>query len=132
MNDEIILSTEKSVSRKEDKVLRPSGPWTPSVHSLLRHLPKSGFKTLPSVIGSGLDSQNREMLSFIDGDFVHPGPWSDDALAEVGRMLRRLHDASCTFEPAVDAVWKPWFLRELGVSKHIYSHGDVAPWNMVT
>lgn len=132
LNDEIILSIEKSVSRKEDKVFRPSGPWTPSVHSLLRHLPKSGFKTLPSVIGSGLDSKNREMLSFIDGEFVHPGPWSDDALAEVGRMLRRLHDASSTFEPAVDAVWKPWFLRELGVSKHIYSHGDVAPWNMVT
>ncbi|WP_240633138.1 aminoglycoside phosphotransferase family protein [Paenibacillus montanisoli] len=130
-NDEIILSSEKSVSRKENIVFRPSGPWTPSIHSLLRHLRKSGFTSLPSVIGSGLDAENREMLSYIDGEFVHPGPWSDDALAEVGSMLRRLHDASSDFEPAANAAWKPWFLRGLGGSKRVYSHGDVA-WNMVT
>ncbi len=33
-------------------------------------------------------------------------------------------------KPPADAVWKPWFLRELGGPKHVYSHGDVAPWNM--
>lgn len=27
---------------------------------------------------------SREVLSFIDGELVHPGPWSDDALAVVG------------------------------------------------
>lgn len=132
LNDEIILSPDKSVIRKENVVLRPSGPWTPSVHSLLGHLQKSGFTSLPSVIDSGLDAEGREMLSFIEGEFVHPGPWSDDALAEVGSMLRRLHNASAHFEPAADAVWKPWFLRELGDAKYVYSHGDIAPWNMVT
>jgi len=131
--DERMLSLEKSVSRKDNVVLRPSGPWTASVHSYLRFLRKTGFASLPSVIGSGLDEKGREMLSWIDGEFVHPGPWSDDALAEVGSMLRALHDASAKFEPAADAVWKRWFLRELGgETKPIISHGDVAPWNMVT
>ncbi|WP_238403111.1 phosphotransferase [Paenibacillus mesophilus] len=72
------------------------------------------------------------MLSFIEGEFVHPGPWSDDAIVEVGKMLRRLHDATAMFEPAADAVWKPWFLRDLGGPHYVFSHGDIAPWNMVT
>ncbi len=79
-------------------MFRPAGPWTPSIHSLLRHVKNSGFGSLPSVIGSGIDEEGREMLSYIEGEFVHPGPWSDEAIAEVGRMLRRLHDASEHYE----------------------------------
>ncbi|WP_274648739.1 aminoglycoside phosphotransferase family protein [Paenibacillus humicola] len=131
-NEEVVLSAEKSVARQGDVVLRPSGPWTPHVHALLRDLRKRGFTSVPSIIGSGLDQEGREMLSYIEGEFVHPGPWRDEAIVEVGRMLRRLHDASAQFKPAADAVWKPWFLRDLGGSNRVYSHGDVAPWNMVT
>ncbi|WP_308636915.1 aminoglycoside phosphotransferase family protein [Paenibacillus silvisoli] len=132
-NKEVILSTEKSVSRNENMVFRPSGPWTANVHALLRHLRQSGFTSLPSVIGSGLDAEGREVLSYVEGEFVHPGPWSDEALAGVGSMLRKLHQASSGFEPAdAGAAWKPWFLRELGGgAKLVYSHGDIAPWNMV-
>jgi hypothetical protein len=132
MNEEVVLSADKSVSLKGNVVLRPSGPWTPNVYSLLRHLKKTGFTSVPSIMGSGFDTEGREMLSFIEGEFVHPGPWSDDALVEVGGMLRRLHDATETFEPASNAVWKSWFLRDLGGSNCVYSHGDFAPWNMVT
>jgi len=127
-----MLSPDKSVSRRDDVVFRPSGPWTPSVHALLRYLPTAGFAALPAVVGSGTDAEGRETLSYIEGEFVHPGPWSDEAIAEVGRMLRRLHDASAGFRPDADARWKPWCLRELGGADRVYSHGDVAPWNMVT
>lgn len=131
-DDEIVLSADKSVSRRGDVVFRPARPWTPSVHSLLRHLEHNGFREVPRVIGSGVDSDGRETLTYVEGEFVHPGPWSDDALVEVGRMLRRLHDAASTYVPAADAVWQPWFLRELSGMKRIIGHGDVAPWNMVT
>ncbi|WP_248927045.1 aminoglycoside phosphotransferase family protein [Paenibacillus hamazuiensis] len=131
-NDAIVLSSGKSVIRKDGVVLRPSGPWTPHVHSLLRHLRKAGIEFVPAVIGSGLDNEGRETVSYMEGEFVHPGPWSDEGIVEVGKMLRRLHDASASFAPAADAVWKPWFLREPGDSKRVFSHGDVAPWNMVT
>ncbi|WP_233532189.1 aminoglycoside phosphotransferase/kinase family protein [Paenibacillus alkalitolerans] len=131
LDNEILLSADKTVSRQDNVVLRPSGPWTPHVHDFLRQLESAGFPA-QRVNGSGFASDGRETLSFIEGEFVHPGPWSDEAMVEVGRMLRRLHDAGSSFEPAEDAVWKPWFLRELGGPGRVISHGDVAPWNMVT
>lgn len=132
INEETVLSPDKSVVRKGSMVLRPSGPWTPGIHSLLRHLHNTGFTSAPSIVGSGLDTEGREMVSYIEGESVHPGPWSDEAISEVGSLLRRLHDHSATFEPPAHAVWKPWFLRELGGTSVVYSHGDVAPWNTVT
>jgi Ser/Thr protein kinase RdoA (MazF antagonist) len=129
-NEETVLSTQKSVNRKADVVLRPTGPWTESVHSLLNHLAHVGFDAAPTAIGYAADG--REMQSYIEGEFVHPGPWRDEAIVAVGQMLRRLHDATTSFEPAEDAQWQPWFLRELGGARRVISHGDIAPWNMVT
>nr|WP_255654324.1 phosphotransferase [Cohnella sp. REN36] len=125
------MSPDKSVIRREDAVLRPSGPWTPSVQALLRYLPEAGFTALPSVLGTGTDEQGNETLSYIEGEFIHPGPWSDEALQAVGGMLRLLHEAGAAFDPGAKAEWKPWFLRELGGPRYVYSHGDVAPWNTV-
>lgn len=129
---ETVLSTDKSVSRRGDVVLRPSGPWTPSVLALLRHLERSGFTAAPKVVEPGLAPDGREMVSYVQGQFVHPAAWSESALAAVGRMLRRLHDTTATFEAPTGAVWKPWFLRDIGGGPRVFSHGDVAPWNMVT
>ena len=60
--DEIVLSENKSVSRHGDTVLRPAGPWTPSVQALLRHFRNQGLTALPSVLGSGVDAEGRETL----------------------------------------------------------------------
>jgi hypothetical protein len=128
--NETLLSSEKSVSRQGATVLRPAYPWTPSVQALLRHLERVGFAGAPRVLG--IQADGREALSYIEGEFVHPYPWSDEAVAAVGQMLRRLHDATATFIPAGDAVWQPWFLRTLGGPRRVIGHGDVAPWNMVT
>jgi len=130
--DELVLSEEKSVTRRGNEVLRPSGPWTPNVHALLRHLRQAGFSAAPRVLGSGRDADGREKLEFVEGEFVHPGPWSDEGLAAVGRMLRELHEASAGFVPPGGQVWKPWFLHGLGGPRRVISHGDVAPWNVVT
>lgn len=130
--DEVLLSAEKSVSHRGDVVLRPAGPWTRSVHALLQHLEGVGFGAAPRVVGSGLSSDGREMLGYLEGEFVHPGPWRDEAIAEVGRMLRRLHDATASFKPPAEADWQSWFLRELGGPDRVIGHGDVAPWNTVT
>ncbi|CAG7644386.1 aminoglycoside phosphotransferase family protein [Paenibacillus allorhizosphaerae] len=132
VSEQEVLSADKSVSREGNVVLRPSGPWTPNVHDLLKSLKRDGFSHLPDVVGSGMNEDGREMLSYVEGEFVHPGPWSDEALMEVGRMLRRLHDTAASYVPADGAVWQPWFLRELGGTSRIVSHGDIAPWNMVT
>ena len=79
-NDETTLTGggRTAVSRLENVVHRETGPWAPSVHALLKHLENEGFDGAPRVVGSGFDERGRETLSYIEGDFVHPGPWSDD------------------------------------------------------
>jgi hypothetical protein len=80
------------VHRRGNVVIRDAGPWTPAVHALLRHLEDAGFAAAPRLVGSGLDTDGREVLTFIDGEFTQPGPWSLDGAAAVGR--RRPHTRS--------------------------------------
>lgn len=84
------MSTSRTeVYRVGNTVRRSAGLWTPSVHALLRHLEAAGFDGSPRVIGSGFDTQGREVLSYIEGEFVHPRAWSDEGMTELGRLLRR-------------------------------------------
>jgi hypothetical protein len=48
------------VVRVGDTVRRPSGPWTPAVHALLRYLGSAGFDGAPEPLG--IDAQGREVL----------------------------------------------------------------------
>jgi Phosphotransferase enzyme family len=117
--------------RRGDTVLRPAGAWTPSVHALLRHLEQAGFAGAPRVVGDGYDDQGREVLTFVEGTFVHPHAWSDDAIGHAGRLLRALHDAVAGFRPPPDAVWYPWpFRTAFGAPGTVISHCDTGPWNL--
>ena len=40
-----------AVVRVGDTVRRTTGPWTPAVHALLRHLEARGFDAAPRVLG---------------------------------------------------------------------------------
>lgn len=118
------------VFRRGGTVLRPAGPWTPAVHALLRHLEQAGFTGAPRVVGDGYDGQGREVLTFIEGTFVHPHAWTDDQIWHTGRLLRALHDATATFQPPPDAVWYPWpFRAGPGQPGTVISHGDAGPWH---
>lgn len=119
------------VYRAGPVVIRETGPWAPTVHSLLRHLAEVGFEAAPRVVGAGFDDQARETLTYIEGEFTQPGPWSLDGAAAVGGLLRRLHDATASYVPPPDAVWGPWFGRPLGGPERVVGHCDVAPWNIV-
>ena len=126
----VLPSTRTEVRRVGDTVVRSGGPWTPAVHALLRHLEAVGFRGSPRVIGEGVDSEGRERLSFLAGEPVHPHGWSDAGIAELGRLLRELHDAGSTFRPPRDAEWQPWFTRADGPHA-VFGHGDLGPWNIV-
>ena len=119
------------VRRRGDVVIRDTGPWTPAVHALLRHLEDAGFAAAPRLAGSGLDHDGREVLTFIEGEFTQPGPWSLDGAAGLGSLLRDLHLATRSFSPPPDAVWFPWRGRDLGSPVKVIGHCDVAPWNIV-
>jgi len=104
-------------------VVKPVGPWTPSVRALLRHLEEQGFDGAPRVAGDG--------VTFVPGESPHPHAWPDHALPAVGALLRGLHDATASFTPPPDAVWQPSWLRDLGGDDPVYGHGDTGPWNIV-
>ena len=85
-------NTHAAIVRVGDTVRRPTGPWTPSVHALLRHLERSGFGGAPRV--HGIDDQGREILDYVEGVVVHPDHdvlvlGDDSALVEIaGKKLK--------------------------------------------
>src|SRR5919204_6286210 len=89
------------VERVGDTVRRPTGPWSPAVHALLRHLDGCGA---PRFLG--IDDDGREILDFVDGTPGKPGPSGDEVPFELGRLLRRIHDAQEGFVPPPDAHWQ--------------------------
>lgn len=120
-----------NVVRKGDVVARESGPWSTSVHALLRHLERVGFDGSPRIVGSGFDEQGREVLTYMEGEVINPAPWTDDAIAELGILMRRFHDGTRSFQVPKDADWRPWFGRSVG-TPDIIGHCDAAPWNIVS
>jgi hypothetical protein len=133
MDDEIRLTGggRTTVIRRDGVVYREGGPWSSTVISLLRHLESSGFTEAPSVVGTGFDERGRETLSFIEGEFVHPSPWTDEAFPQLGMTLRRLHDTASSFKPLQSPIWRDWFGRNLGDGPHVIGHCDTGPWNIV-
>lgn len=120
-----------TVVRIGDTVRRPTGPWTPAIHALLRHLADVKFAYAPRVLG--IDEQGREVLTFIDGEPARR-PWaevlrSDVGLVAIGSMLRELAEAVATFVPPPDAVWYCGQVQATAFSS--MRHGDLGPWNTI-
>ncbi len=112
-------------------VYRDPGPWSKTVLGFLRHLEHAGFAGAPRVIGDGFAPDGREMLSYIAGQSPQPHAWEEEQVSEVGRLLKGLHEAARTFRPGFDAIWKPWFGRELPGSRPVIGHCDTGPWNFI-
>lgn len=122
---------QSEVRRIGSTVRRPGSAWSPTVLALLRHLEEIGFEGAPRPIGSGIDDDGREQLSFIDGVSPQPAPWSDNAIAVLGGMLAELHTATRSFRPPGDAHWQSWYCRDLGDAGAGIGHGDLGPWNVM-
>jgi Phosphotransferase enzyme family len=118
--------------RVGDTVRRAAGPWTPAVHALLAHLAGKGFAGSPRPLG--LDSQGREVLTFLPGETVgSTRPWpgwvhADDTLLQVAQWVRDLHRAVADFVPPSDAAWRMGGQWAPGL---IVGHNDAAPYNAV-
>jgi hypothetical protein len=125
--------TLSSVVRVDETVRRPTRPWTPTIHALLRHVRDRGFDLAPEPLG--FDDQDREIVTFIPGETVGWSlPWpdwirDDDLLVEVGSALARYHWAVVDFRPAGPVPW-PSGSAPLGPSE-LVCHHDLAPYNVV-
>ncbi len=122
---------QTTVTRRGDTVLRERSPQSPTVIALLAHLHDRGFDAAPRPIGQGFVPDGREQLQFIEGESPQPSPWSDDAVWQVGQMLRRLHGVATMFVPEGEPRWRPWFARSLRGRHPVIGHGDLGPWNIL-
>ena len=127
----LLGGSTSTVVRVGDTVRRNAGPWTPAVHSLLRHLEYVGFGGSPRALG--IDEHGREVLSYIDGDCgSYPlGPqWvTDAALSAVATTLRMFHDAQYGFVPPPNAIWRAF--GPPPPDSEVICHHDAAPHNMI-
>ena len=81
-----------------ERVHRPRNGSSETTQRLLRHLRDKGLEWVPDPFG--FDDQGREVVSYIEGDVPHEMPewlWTEDALSDVARAMRQLHDATIDF-----------------------------------
>jgi len=120
----------RRVERIGDTVRRPTYPWSPAIHALLRHLEGVGFPYSPRFLG--VDADGREVLTYLEGE-SGPQGWAevaDDAgLARFARLLRDYHDAVAGFAPPDDLRWSTGETGSAG--QEVICHGDFGPWNVV-
>lgn len=117
-----------SVVRKGDTVRRQLTPQSKTVHEFLVHLERT---QVPASRFLGVDSQGREILSFIEGETDFPDDiWNSDTwLTKSARLLRQFHDASTEFVPTEPAHWA---FEYPDTNQHeVINHNDFAPYNMV-
>ncbi|MFF4411642.1 aminoglycoside phosphotransferase family protein [Streptosporangium sp. NPDC001559] len=132
MADEEILqdSAHRRVVRLGDTVRRPTHPWTPAVHALLRFLEEAGFPYSPRVLG--IDQEGREILTYLDGE-SGPRSWAkvveEPGLTAFARLLRDYHDAVAGFRPPQGLRWSSGEAEPR--DDEVICHGDFGPWNIV-
>jgi aminoglycoside phosphotransferase (APT) family kinase protein len=119
-----------AVVRVGDTVRRPPAGVSGATAVLLEGLSTVGF---PAPVPLGSDEQGRAIFRWIEGAVpVPPYPaWSltNEALASVGRLLRRYHEAVRTLRLPPDLKWS----QEMPDPHRgaIICHNDVCPENVV-
>lgn len=98
------------------------------VHALLRLFERVEWAGAPRFVG--LDSNGREVLSYIDGlvpwQPVHqPAIRSDESLAAVATLVRQFHDV--TADDALSGEWEVVCHNDLSPKNTVYVAGDDYP-----
>jgi phosphotransferase family enzyme len=103
-------------------VRRPTGPWTPAVHALLRFL-AGRLPCVPRVLG--IDERGREVLSYLPGHVIEAETerLSPGQIVSLVRWTRSFHAAVAGFSHP-----GPW--RYFPVAEPtLIGHNDIAPYN---
>lgn len=131
-HEEILAGGNMNKVVKVGETVRRESKPNPYVNDLLRYLETVGCPYVPKYLG--VDEKGRESFSYIQG--VVPGNnypenesymWSDLALAELAKILRRFHDSSVGFSTTEKSSND--FPEE---SQHeVVCHNDAALYNVV-
>ncbi len=133
MDEELLhggVANVGAVVRSGDHVLRPSNPFSTTIHAALTALHEAGCHGVSRPIG--IDADGRERLEFIPGDVPTPPypDWaqSDDALVSIVELMKQLHDSSEGLELARSA-WSAEMADPLGGP--VLCHNDICLENVV-
>lgn len=125
------MANAGAVFRRGALVERPAPRNAPALHAYLLALKERGFEAAPTPVG--LTEDGREQLSFIPGDVALPPfpAWvmTKTALESVGRLLRRLHEASGAVTVETSAGWPRGLADPEGGT--MLCHNDLCPENVV-
>ncbi len=130
--NEVVLpggNVNPGVMRVGNTVRRTTTPASPTIHRLLLHLEAKGFAGSPRFLG--IDSQGREILTFLEGETaIPPAIWQgEEALLAVAVLLRRYHDATLNFDRSEGDLWAE---RPASDGRgEVICHNDFAPYNFV-
>jgi hypothetical protein len=121
---------EGAIFKRGNTVIRPTDPWSSTIHLLLKHIRDEGFTAGPQFIS--VDSHN-EVLSFVEGDtYNYPllgAIASETALVTAAQLLRAFHDASKSFlnhNPIEKMTW----MLPTRAEADVICHGDFTPYNV--
>ncbi|MFD5725738.1 phosphotransferase [Streptomyces sp. NPDC058368] len=125
------MANAGAVFRRGELVERPAPRHARELHAHLRVLKEHGFDAAPTPVD--LTADGRERLTFIPGDVALP-PFPDwamtpSALASVGRLLRRLHEAGAAVPADTRAAWPTDLADPEGGT--LVCHNDMCPDNVV-
>ncbi|MFD7708316.1 phosphotransferase [Streptomyces sp. NPDC059785] len=125
------MANAGAVSRRGALVERPAPRTARALHAHLRSLEEHGFEAAPTPVR--LTADGREQLTYLPGDVALPPfpRWvmTDGALESVGRLLRRLHEASAAVPVDPSAEWPRLLADPAGGT--MLCHNDVCPENVV-
>lgn len=132
----------EGVVRVGETVRRPRQEQSEFVAAYLGHLAARGYPGAPRFLG--VDDRGRDVLDFVPGDVpgAPPEPWActDAVVADVGLLLRGLHDVSAGWVPPPGLDWfgrhrvvpdLPAELVDLPGPPELVAHCDVTPQNTV-
>ncbi|WP_442600468.1 aminoglycoside phosphotransferase family protein [Paenibacillus sp. KN14-4R] len=118
-----------NVFRSGNTVRRELKPDSTKIHTLLKHLENKGFNYAPKFLG--IDEQEREILSFIDGEAgnypLKEYMWSNEVLIEIAKMQRLYHDSVRDFP--IDSSWE--WLDNTPQKAEVLCHNDFAIYNII-
>lgn len=129
-HDELLAGGNVSkVFRSGHTVRRDLKSNSERIHALLKHLDKKGYDHAPKFLG--IDENEREILSFIEGEAGHyplkKYMWSDENLQGIAKMLRLYHDAVIDFP--FDDSWRP--IDHTPQHRDVLCHNDFAMYNII-
>ena len=115
--------------RLNDTVYRTLRPASETIQKLLGHFERMQVPGVPRP--RGISEAGYEIVSFIEGESPQ-NPWPArtfhrSTLIGIAHLLRRMHDASTTFESPPDPVWGDC----LPGKAEVICHNDLGPYNLV-